>query len=259
MSSRRRLPLVTLAVLLAATFWPGSSSGLASHNYSTSFPLVQSPISEVGTWIGGASASSAWGNVQTVAGMAFGVSEPTTYGDPTAILAGTWGPNQTVREVVKVVTTPTSPFQEVEARLLSTISPGKISGYEINCSVVPGTTYIQLVRWNGANGDFMLLDDTIPASPCRNGDVLVASVVVSGGTKTFTVSVNGVVQTFRGCGCTNPKDSVAGSPSSGSPGMGFYNSTQVNWNYFGFSSFSATDGTTTVSLSPPANLNSAVQ
>ena len=85
---RRFLCFLGVMALAPALAW---SQG----TYTTSFPLTENPISEGGKWIGGQSAGgNLWGNVQTTPGLAFGVSEPTQYGDPTAILAGSWGQAQ---------------------------------------------------------------------------------------------------------------------------------------------------------------------
>ena len=75
---------ILAAILLSAV-------PLSANTYTTSFPLTQNPISESGRWTnGGAAGANLWGDFQTNGSMAYGVSEPTTYGDPTAILTGTW-------------------------------------------------------------------------------------------------------------------------------------------------------------------------
>ena len=213
----------------------------APGSYTTNFPLTENPISEDGNWTNGGCCgnSSLWGNIQTTPGEVFGVSEPTTYGDPTAIVNGTWGSNQTITVTVKITSQPTSCCHELELRPLTTISTNSITGYEINCSTVTGDPYIQLVRWNGTNGNYTQLDQLVPAQPCKNGDVLVGTTTVSGGTVTFGLTVNGVQQVFTNCHCTNPSDSGAGAFLTGSPGIGFYDNQDSNWNYFGFSSFTA--------------------
>ena len=210
--------------------------------YTTNFPLTENPISEDGNWTNGGCCgnSSLWGNIQTTPGEVFGVSEPTTYGDPTAIVNGTWGSNQTITVTVKITSQPTSCCHELELRPLTTISTNSITGYEINCSTVTGDPYIQLVRWNGTNGNYTQLDQLVPAQPCKNGDVLVGTTTVSGGTVTFGLTVNGVQQVFTNCHCTNPSDSGAGAFLTGSPGIGFYDNQDSNWSYFGFSNFTAT-------------------
>src|SRR5262252_1498365 len=95
-------------------------------SYTTNFPLTENPISEGGHWIGGQSAGgNLWGNVATTPGKAFGVSQPTQYGDPTALLTGSWGPDQTAQGTVKISgSIPTSGCcREIELRLRQTISP----------------------------------------------------------------------------------------------------------------------------------------
>ena len=85
-SNANKVKKLILAIVLMS--WP---MWAFAQTYSTSFPLTENPISESGKWIGGQSADgNLWGNVQTSGGMAYGVSEPTTYGDPTAILTGSW-------------------------------------------------------------------------------------------------------------------------------------------------------------------------
>src|SRR5438874_2803020 len=134
-------------------------TGTQAKTYTTTFPLTENPISERGHWVGGSMAGgNLWGDVQTAGDRAFGVSQATTYGDPTAILTGTWGPNQTASAVVSVPVAPTGPCcHEVEVRLRMTISPNSITGYEVFCSVMPGDPYIQIARWNGANGSYLIL------------------------------------------------------------------------------------------------------
>ena len=79
-------------VALGVAYKPASGGG--GGTYSTSFPGTEDPISENGNWVGGQNAGgNLWGNVQKTPGFAFGVSQPTQFGDPTAILTGTWSPN----------------------------------------------------------------------------------------------------------------------------------------------------------------------
>jgi len=218
------------------------SSG-TKKTYSTTFPLTENPISEGGNWVGGESAGgNLWGNVQTSGGLAFGVSEPTTYGDPSAVLTGTWQQNETATGVIKIVTTPQNCCHEVELRLRMTISPDSITGYEMLCPVWQGAGYgIQIVRWNGPNGQFVYLFGG-PTHQCVNGDVLMFTAT---GTNPVTLSayLNGVL---IGTGLDHGTESggsggPAGPWTSGNPGIGFYDSADSNWSYFGLSSFSAQD------------------
>src|SRR5215467_8196912 len=89
---------LTLAMVLQ--LWP---VWVCSQTYSTSFPLTENPISERRKWVGGqSSGGNLWGDIQTGRGMAFGVSEPTLYGDPTAILRGHWIADQQAEVTVKI-------------------------------------------------------------------------------------------------------------------------------------------------------------
>ncbi len=153
------------------------------------------------------------------------------YADSTAVLAGTWGPDQTAQATISVSNASDDPgvFEEVELRLRTTITLFSITGYEVNCSVStnPNNFYLQIVRWNGLLGSFTLLDGvTIHAI---DGDVLAATIVGS----TITAYLNGspVVQT------------TDNTFTDGSPGIGFFlqGATGINAN-FGLSSFTATDG-----------------
>jgi hypothetical protein len=209
--------------------------------YSTNFSLTQNPISEGGNWMGGSTAGGGlFGDVQTTPGFAFGVNEPTTFGDPTAILTGTWGPNQTVQGTVKIVSTPTgSCCHEIELRLRMTISANRITGYEAYCSAMPDNPYCHIARWNGPNGSYCNLDNITPRINVVNGDVMKATVTGSS-TTIITLFINGtqILQaTDTGQNCS---PGGAGGPfTSGNPGLGFYDNVDNNWNGFGFSSFTA--------------------
>jgi hypothetical protein len=208
--------------------------------YTSNFPLTENPISESGKWINGGVTGLDWTNIRTTSGFAFGTQSGTatgvaTYADATAVLAGTWGPNQTVQATVAVTNASgsSSVFEEVELRLRTTITANTITGYEINCSVStnPGNFYCQIVRWNGPLGSFKQLNGT--GLHCVNGDVLKATISGS----TITAYLNGV-QVLQATDNTY---------TSGSPGIGFFlqGASGLNANY-GFSNFTATDGSTQV-------------
>jgi PKD repeat protein len=230
-----------------------------ANSYTTSFPLTENPISEGGNWVTGQSAGgNLWGDVRSTPGKAFGVSEPTLYGDPTAILTGTWGTTQTVTIVANIPTPPSACCHEIEVRLLSKISPSNINGYEILISAATSQPYIQLIRWNGPNGDFTGIDSLTPATAVANGDVLVGTATVVGNTVTFSFKRNGTLQTFNTCHCTNPSDSGTLAVLTGNPGFGFYDNIDNNWANFGIGSFTATDGLSSSGpqlVVTPASLN----
>lgn len=189
--------------------------------YSAPVVTTEKPIS--GKWISG-SVGIDWSDVQTTPGLIFGVSLPSKYADPTAILSGDWNPDQATRAVVHVGTTPTQCCHEVELRLRTTITPHSITGYEVICSLVPDHPYIQIVRWNGRLNDFAYLPKQASYF-CKDGDVLTATVVGSN----FTVGLNGQPV------LTTMDDKFR----SGSPGVGFYDNVDNNWANFGFSEFDA--------------------
>jgi hypothetical protein len=220
---------------------------LWANSYSTSFPsppAPENPISESGNWTN-PNMTSLWSNVVTTgAGHATGITTPTQYGDATAIVAGSWGPNQTIQETVEVSSACSGANCEVELRPLTTFASNSITGYEINCSVITTNPYIQLVRWNGANGSFTQLDQLTPSQSCKTTDVFKVVTAVSGSTVTFQVSVNGTLQTFTNCSCTNPHDSGGSAFLTGSPGIGFFvnQGNTSDFPKFGISAFSASDG-----------------
>jgi hypothetical protein len=203
------------------------------NSYSTNFPVSENPISENGNWINGGTVGLDWTNVRTAKGMAVGTQPGNgignaQYSDSTAVLAGNWSPNQSAQATISITGATPSPdvYEEVELRLLTTIRPHSITGYEINISV-GAHWYVAIVRWNGVLGGFTTLA-TNNNYKGHNGDVLKATV--SNGV--ITVYLNGV-QVLQATDDTY---------TSGSPGVGFFlaGATGLNANY-GVSSFSAAD------------------
>jgi hypothetical protein len=226
-----------LVLLLA-----GSRVGAQRGTYTTSFSTAENPITEGGNWLNGRSVGLDWADVRTTPGLAFGTQSGNAgYNDSVAILQGTWGPDQTASATVYTVNQQSGDvFEEVELLLRWSLSPHSAKGYEVNYRCTRGgSQYAQIVRWNGALGNFTLLDAR-DGPGLSNGDRVKASIVGS----TITTFINDV-----------PIFSVTDSTyKSGSPGMGFYlqGASGVNGNY-GFTNFTATDGNGLV-LQPPRNL-----
>ena len=94
-------------------------------------------------------------------------------------------------------------------------------------------SYIQIVRWNGALGDFTVLANCGgTACAVRMGDVVKATIVGS----TITAYVNGVQKA----------QAIDSTYSNGSPGMGFNGGGNVGGvndinGDFGFMSLTASD------------------
>lgn len=225
-------------------------------------PAAENPISESGDWVGGSTAGgSLWGNVQTAAGggQAYGVSEPTQFGDPTAINTGTWGATQTVQGTVIITNGSVQTggcCHEVEVRLRNVISASSITGYEVYCSIMTSQQYCHIARWNGPNGSYCNIEAANPNINVNNGDVLKGT---ASGTNPVAINlyVNNVLKaTASDTGGTSIDcPGGAGGPfASGNPGMGFYDQADNNWSFFGFSAYTATDGLPSVSLTPAKGL-----
>jgi hypothetical protein len=256
---RKRQPvlLVYSVCLLSLLEGPKVMAG----TYTTDFPLTNNPISEGGNWINGKTTGLDWSDVQTTNGMAIGTQVGTeyatnNYNDSTALLTGTWGPNQTASATVYATNQRNDVYEEVEIRLRSSLSAHSCTGYEINFSLKadPSQTYCQIVRWLGPNGikgigfEYLAGENYqgqgLPFT-LHTGDVVTATITNS----TITAYINGI-QYLQ---ATDPN-----AYSSGSPGMGFYigGTTGVDGDY-GFTSYTVTDGSpgylTTTTLTSSQN------
>jgi hypothetical protein len=210
---------------------PASPQGAT---YETVFPLAENPLSEGGRWLNGEKDGLDWNNVRTTPGLAFGSDDSGTpvYDDPTAILTGIWNPNQSAQGTVYTVNQKGGKiFEEVEIRLRTTITPHRITGYEImfRCTH-DGSQYVNLARWNGALGDFTAIGG-VQGPGLFNGDVVRASI--SGNVITAYINGNQVARW------------TDGTFSTGNPGIGYYldGAQSLNADY-GFTRFTAFDTAT---------------
>jgi hypothetical protein len=213
-----------------------SASGGSTRTYTTNFPLTENPISEGGKWINGRKHGLDWTDVRTTSGFAFGTEiggdrpELQQYDDSTALLTGTWGPDQTAQATVhRVNKNNDSIYQEVELRLRSALSPHNATGYEVmfRCSK-SANAYCNIARWDGILGAWMMLKETKGSQyGVADGDLVKASITG----QVITVYINGVQ-------IVQARDYLF---TSGNPGIGFYleKATGVN-DECGFSSFTAT-------------------
>jgi hypothetical protein len=202
----------------------------------TTFPSSEFPISEGGNWIGGHSIGLDWSDLGTVSGHSYGTvrnRHPTppvasNYDDPTALLTGSWGPDQMARAVVFSVNQQDSPNEEVELRLRSSLSAHSCTGYEIGWRISPNSVaYMGIARWNGKLGDWTDLVTHYGAKyGVSNGDVVEAIAVgdVISAYKNGALQARVTDNTFR----------------TGSPGMGTDWGPGTNTD-FGLSQFMATD------------------
>ena len=171
----------------------GGSSGAAGTNgriYTTTFPLSENPISEGGQWINGQAVGLDWHDVSTTPGLAIGHQSGSSYTDGTALLAGAWGPTQTVEAVVHAVNPKESCYQEVEMRLRSNLTAHSCTGYEISFKATKSASaYLIIVRWNGPVGDFTYLKNSTGAQyGIAEGDTVKATIVGN----VITAYLNGV-------------------------------------------------------------------
>ena len=210
------------------------TSVATGHNYTTTFPLTENPISDGGRWIDGGTVGLDWTNVSTTPGHAVGHQVGATYTDATALLTGPWGPDQQATGTVFAVNQLDGCYQEVELRLRSALSAHVSTGYEISFkSTSASTAYVIIVRWNGPLGDFTYLANLHGAQyGVQNGDVVSARVVGN----VITAYKNGVQMA----------QATDNTYTTGTPGMGFNlenappGCSGTNGNY-GYTSFTATD------------------
>lgn len=172
-------------------------------SYRTRFPADEYPLSEGGIWLNGRKDGIDWIDVLATGGVAYGAvsrmasaerraeqgnlaagsagegAQEGDYDDPTAVLAGPWGPDQYARGVVFSRNQTSDYFQEVELRLRSTMAPHWCSGYEVfwRC-LQTDEAYAEIVRWNGKIGDFTSLARAVGAEfGVQDGDVVEATIV----------------------------------------------------------------------------------
>jgi hypothetical protein len=196
-------------------------------SYTTRFQLNEDPISEGGTWINGRKDGLDWFDVITSNGVAHGAVSKGAYTDPTALLAGKWGRNQTVKARVFSRNQTEKYYQEVEIRLRSALSPHLCTGYEVffRCLKTPNA-YAEIVRWNGKVGDWTSLQKHTGARyGVKDGDLVEATIVgnVIKGYVNGVEVISATDNTYR----------------EGNPGIGFNFGVGESNADFGFTSYEA--------------------
>jgi len=240
--------LTAIALLLIVVTWPramgyftlmSAPAPAGTHGpYTTNFSGTENPISEGGMWLNGQTDGLDWTDVRTTPGFAFGTEiggkrpEPQKYDDSTALLKGTWGPNQTLQATVRCEhpNQDGKVLEEVELRLRSSISPHNCTGYEVmfRCTKIP-QAYCNIARWEGPLGKFTMLKETHGSQyGVKDGDVVKATMMG----KILTVYINGMQM------IQISDDKFA----NGNPGVGYYLEGGTGMiGDFGFSRFTATD------------------
>jgi chitodextrinase len=212
--------------------------------YSTNFQAAGSPLSEGGMWLNGKQAGVDWTDVWTLPGLAYGTQTGSAayYDDSFAILKGDWGADQTATGTVHTGNHQ-AVSEEVELLLRWSVAPHRATGYEILFSVSPGNPYVDIVRWNGALGDFTYVAQGQLPRSLAEGDVVNATI----NGQIITAFLNGV-PVLQGWDNTY---------SSGNPGLGFFfvpNGSAKSAD-FGFTSYIATSNAVADAPSIPANLS----
>jgi hypothetical protein len=209
------------------------ASNASANSYSTNFPLTENPISENGHWINGETVGLDWYNVQTINGHASGdqpFPDYNLYNDSTAVLTGSWSPNQSAQATVVGGNTYATDGEEVELRVCSSISAHTITGYEFTYRNYPNGGYCAIVRWNGPLNDFTTLaTDNNNYHGVKSGDVVLGTI--AGGV--IRSYVNGVL-------VSQATDTTY---TNGSPGVGFdfFAAPSNDQTNFGLTAFSAWD------------------
>jgi hypothetical protein len=191
----------------------------------TNFDGSENPLSEGGVWH---RAGNNFTNVRTANGLAFGTNGVTdTYDDSYALLSG-FGPNQTAEAVVqRSANLNTNVTHEVEMLLRFSDSTSGARGYECLFAFYGG---VQIVRWNGTQGNYTVLQSTAGSESLgrglATGDVIKATMVGN----VISLYVNGTL-------LARTTDSTF---TSGQPGIGFFTRPGGNSANLAITRFTAT-------------------
>ena len=176
-------------------------------------------MSEGGVW---SNKGQNWTHVQTANGIAFGTNGiANSYDDSYAYLSG-FSANQQGEAVIYRSPSLSGDPHEVELLLRWADSPGVARGYECLFNHLGS---VQIVRWNGAFGDFTVLGGGSLGRPLVSGDVVKAKVVGN----LISVYVNG-----------NLIDQVTDSVwTDGQPGISFFRRSEGTSADLAFTSYTA--------------------
>jgi hypothetical protein len=205
--------------------------------YTTAFPLTENPIAECGSWLNGLLDGLKWTDIQTTTNFAKGTQSPTSgvFDDSIATMKGTWNADQEANGVVVAGTTSDTISKEVEMRVRGVITANSSTGYECQYQGFKTTTSscgIQIVRWNGAIGDFTVL------TPLGGVDISGSATCLHTGDRIRGIVIGSKITCYiNDQSAGNFTDSTF---ASGRPGIGTYLAGTGGTNDFGVSSFYAT-------------------
>ena len=200
-----------------------TAGALSTRTYKTNFDLTENPISEGGVW---RRASNVWTNVRTDNGMAFGTNGiANTYDDSYALLSGFGSDQQAEAVAFRSPTLKSGITHEIELLLRFSDDANNVRGYECLFSYDGG---VQIVRWNGALGNFTVLPTSGAGNLRRglvSGDVIKATIVGN----VISAYINGVLRA----------QAIDSTFASGQPGIGFFTRPSGNSENFGMTSYTA--------------------
>jgi hypothetical protein len=194
-------------------------------SYSSTFDRDEIPLSEGGMWH---RAANDFTNVKTVGGVAFGTNGVTdTYDDSYAVLSG-FGPDQTIEAVVQRSSSlNTNVTHEAELLLRFADSTGGARGYECLFAFYGG---VQIVRWNGAQGNYTVLQSTAGSENLGRG-------LVTGDVIKANITGNVISLYANGTLLARATDSAF---TTGQPGIGFFTRPGGNSAHLALTKFTAT-------------------
>jgi hypothetical protein len=175
------LPSIDHAVMAMCCYKSATAGVVDSTYYKTNFTLTENPISETSKWKNGAADGISWTNVRTNGSQCFGTETGSGgFDDSVAMLKGQWLANQEVVARVKTINQTSGASQEVEIFLRGSVSPKCITGYECQFSArggaLAGSSYVVIVKWNGAFGSFTELARLDPGPGLVDGDTIKATI-----------------------------------------------------------------------------------
>ncbi len=229
-----------------------------SASYSTTFAAgTENPISEGGTgWVLGSTDGLDWSNIQTTTGKAFGTQTAgshgncggCTYNDSITLkrppTGKVWPKNQDVRGRIFITSrTGWTGFHEQELWARGSIIAHRARGYEAIFSVVGGSTYYEIVRWEGPVGDtdggctsgcaFTSLNN-VSCAGVDDGTYIRFTAI--GNQLTQYTSSDGVTWSIACSGTATTTDSTY---TAGMPGFGHWTNGNGAVNTYGISEWSA--------------------
>ncbi len=220
-------------IILASLFIMNASATWA-RNYTTTFPLTENPLSENGNWINAFPMRTSGG---VAYGTQTGLETHPPYNDAAAVLAGQWGPDQSVTAIIHSINQQGgNVYEEVELNVRMIITATTIAGYDVDFKCAhEGFSYVEIGYWNGTHGDILKNEGTlfkqISGPGVYNGDTIKVT------------AIGDVISVYQnGKQLMSITDNNPNHPKTGSPGIGCYQQGASGVNSdFGLSRFTATD------------------